>query len=106
MANFEDIVRRSIRKDFANAHFRKMGTQVKTPHPINTRRIGDVLEHLDYYKFRRFLVGKLIRIIQESASGGKWVEFVNDSDRQALNNAAGWSDNKRQYLLNAVKFDD
>lgn len=105
MSNFEDIVRRSIRKDFANAHFKKMGTQVKTPHPINTRRIGEVLEQSDYYKFRRFLVGKLIRIIRESASGN-WVEFVNDSDRQALNNAAGWSNNKRQYLLNAVKFKD
>ena len=106
MGNFEDMVRRSMRKDFANANFKRLGHEVKPPHPINTRRIEKVLERSDYFKYRRFLTGKLIRVISETATGGRWVEFVNDSDRQALNTAAGWSDNKKQYLLYAVTFKD
>lgn len=31
-------------------------------------------------------------------------EFVHDDDRKALNMAAGWSDNKKVYLLDGVKF--
>lgn len=27
-----------------------------------------------------------------------------DDDRKAINHAAGWSDNKKQYLLDCIKF--
>lgn len=30
--------------------------------------------------------------------------LVHDDDRKALNMAAGWSDNKKLYLLDGVKF--
>lgn len=30
--------------------------------------------------------------------------LVHDDDRKALNMAAGWSDNKKLYLLDCVKF--
>ena len=33
-----------------------------------------------------------------------YCEFVHDDDRKALNMAAGWSDNKKLYLLDCVKF--
>lgn len=37
--------------------------------------------------------------------GGGWVcEFVHEDDRRAINNAAGWSDSKKQYLFDFVKF--
>lgn len=102
--DYSELVRRSIRKDFANANFKKLGQQVN-PHPLNTKRITGVREQCDYFKYSRFLLGKLVRILEETNTGGKWVEFVNDNDRKALNNAAGWSDGKNRYLLYAVTFD-
>lgn len=104
--DYSELVRRSIRKDFANANFKKLGQQVKAPHPLNTKRITGVRKQCDYFKYSRFLLGKLVRILEETNTGGKWVEFVNDNDRKALNNAAGWSDGKNRYLLYAVTFDN
>lgn len=106
MGHFEDMVRKSMRRDFANANFKKLGQQVKTPHPLNTKRITGIREQCDYFKYSRYLLNKLVRILEETNTGGKWVEFVNDNDRKALNNAAGWSDSKNRYLLYAVIFDN
>lgn len=55
-------------------------------------------------KLRSFIVGKLVRLVQKSSVGGWVCEFVHDDDRKAINHAAGWSDNKKQYLLDCVKF--
>lgn len=106
MNNFEEIVRRSIRKDFENAHFKKLAKGSKTPHPANTKRVLSLNENCQYYKFRRFFEKHLVRLLRESIVGGTWVEFVNDVDRKQLNDAAGWSDLKREYLLQGAKFDD
>ena len=107
MKDYNDLVRRSIRKDFAKANFKRNGRVPKTPHPKNIRRVVDLNETSVYAKYRRYVVGRLVRICSNYIFGyGYWVEFVHDSDRQALNNAAGWSNNKREYLLDGAKFDD
>ena len=59
-----------------------------------------------YKQFRRYIVGRLVRIVESGYNGGYWVEFVRDADRDALNAAAGWSKDKRRFLLDGVKFDD
>lgn len=70
------------------------------------RRIIHISETSAYAKFARFIVGKLIRIRGKANVGGNswYCEFVHDDDRKALNMAAGWSDNKREYLFDGIKF--
>jgi len=105
MKDFNEIVRRSIRRDFSNANFKRNGHALKTPHLKNTKRVLSLNEQCEYYKYRRFFVGRLVRIVADAISG-VWVEFVRDADRESLNAAAGWSENKRKYLLAGAKFDD
>lgn len=104
--DWNEVVRTSIRKDFANANFKRQGKAPKTPHPKNTKRVLAINEQCEYYRFKKYLVGRLVRIIKNRDGGNVWIEFVNDEDRKALNNAAGWSDSKNQYLLYGPKFDD
>lgn len=106
MKDFNELVRRSIRKDFAKANFKRNARVPKTPHPKHTRRVVELNETSGYARFRRYIVGRLVRIVESGYNGGYWVEFVRDADRDALNAAAGWSQDKRRFLLDGVKFDD
>lgn len=106
MKDFGEQVRRSIRRDFAKANFKRNGRAPRMPHPKNTRRVLELKQDSTYGKFRRLIVGRLVRIVEAGFGGGCWVEFVRDADRDALNAAAGWSKDKRLYLLDGVKFDD
>lgn len=106
MKDYNELVRRSIRKDFARANFKRNGRAPKTPHPKNTKRVLAINEQCDYYRFRKYFVGRLVRIVESAAISGVWVEFVRDADRECLNAAAGWSGNKRMYLLYGAKFGD
>lgn len=105
MKDLSEIVRRSIRKDFAKANFRRNGRAPRTAHPANTKRIVAVADQSGYSQYRKCLLGKLVRL-QSVAGCGVWVEFINDADRKRLNDAAGWSDAKHSYFLDHVKFDD
>ena len=105
MKDFGELVRRSIRKDFTKANFKRNGHVPKIPHPLNTKRVLAINEQCGYYKYRRFFVGRLVRVVAPAISG-VWVEFVRDADRQKLNKAAGWGDMKQKYLLVGPKFDD
>lgn len=103
MQDWSELVRRSIRKDFAKAHFKQF-REVKTPHPKDTKRVLEVGEKSSYLRFRRLIEGRLVRLV-EQGSTGYWVEFVNEGDRNRLNAAAGWSQNKTRYLFDNIKFD-
>lgn len=105
MKDYNELVRRSIRRDFAKANYKRNGRVPKTPHPKNTKRILAINEQCEYYRFRKYFVGRLVRIVDDAISG-VWVEFIRDADRECLNAAAGWSGNKRKYLLQGAKFDD
>lgn len=102
------ISRRSIKNDFRRVQTyseREKRPQIENPPEINAgRRVLFVGENSGYYKLRSFIVGKLVRLVQKSSVGGWVCEFVHDDDRKAINHAAGWSDNKKQYLLDCVKF--
>lgn len=110
--DFAEVSRRSIRKDFQNASIRIQGREPR-PNPeeqrpkreSNVKRIISMDGVCDYKQYRRFFIGKLVRIIASAQSGGKWVSFVHEQDKNALNSAAGWSENKCQYLLYGVKYD-
>lgn len=106
MKDYNEQVRRSIRKDFAKSNFKRNGLAPKTPHPKNTRRVVELYETSAYKKFRLYIVGRLVRIVKSGYSGGYWVEFVNDADRDALNAVACFPKGKRRFLLDGVKFDE
>lgn len=108
--NFAEVSRRSIRKDFKNASFYKQGrqrvrTQASSEQPeSNVKRVLALSDTSDYARYKRFFIGKLVRILRPAISGGYYVEFVRDDDRKYLNANAGWAD-KREYLLDGAKFD-
>lgn len=91
----------SIRRDFAK--IRCVGRERKQ-HSQNIRRVLEVLEGSSYRPYRKYIKGKLVRII-EPALSGNWVEFIHKEDSQALNKAAGWSA-KEKYLFDLVRFDN
>lgn len=109
--DFAKVSRRSIRKDFKNASFHTQGRkprprpQEQRPAPeSNVKRVMALSETSGYAKYKRFFIGKLVRILRPAITGGYYVEFVRDDDRKYLNANAGWND-KREYLLDGVKFD-
>lgn len=109
--DFAEVSRRSIRKDFQNASFRAQGRQPRPrpqeqrPEPeTNVKRVLALSDTSGYAKYKRFFVGKLVRILRPAFSGGYYVEFIRDDDRKYLNANAGWND-KREYLLDGAKFD-
>lgn len=104
--DFNELVRRSIRKDFAHANYKRNAPAPIKPHPKNTKRVLELSEQCAYFKFRKFFIGRLVRIVTKAIFGGVWVEFVREGDRESLNNAAGWSNDKRKYLLQGAKFDE
>lgn len=108
--DFGAISRSSVKRDFKGV--RTYPAEVKAPQieelpKINAeRRIIHISETSGYAKFTRYIVGKLVRLKEKANVGGNswYCEFVHDDDRRALNLAAGWSDNKREYLFDGVKF--
>lgn len=102
--DFLELSRKSIRRDFATANFKRNNRTPRTQHPKNTKRVLALNEQCEYYRFRKYFIGRLVRIV-EWALTGVWVEFVHEGDRENLNNAAGWTDYKRRYLLQGAKFD-
>ena len=102
------ISRLSVKSDFKTVQRyteREKRPQIENPPEINAeRRVLFVGENSSYYKLRSFLLGKLVRLIEKSSMGSWLCEFVHDNDRRAINKAADWSDEKRQYLLDSVKF--
>lgn len=102
------ISRASIKRDFQRVQRypeREKRREIENPPEINAEiRVLFVGENSGYYKLRSFIVGKLVRLIEQSSMGGWICEFVHDDDRKAINAAAGWSDRKKQYLLDYVKF--
>lgn len=108
--DFAAISKRSVKRDFKNNQ--ELATNKETAiieHEslLNSEfRIASVQESSSYNKYYRYIIGKLVRLIERSnMSANSWYcEFIYDDDRKALNKAAGWSDNKRKYLFDGVKF--
>ena len=102
------ISRRIIKNDLRKVRIypeKEKRPQIENAPEINAeRRVLFVGENSSFYKLRSFVVGKLVRLIRQSNVGGWIVEFVHDDDRKAINHAAGWSDMKKEYLLDGVKF--
>lgn len=94
-SNYEEIARRSVQKDFRMSQKR----------PSNVHRVLGLSESSTYYKYRRFIVGKLVRFVGFGFSGGSYYQFEHDEDRKMLNREAGWSDNKTQYLFDGITLD-
>lgn len=105
--DFRAISRRSIQRDFIsreNNSLNKVQQKENLPQVNEIRRIIFVGENSGYYAFRFYLIGKLVRIVEHISVSEFYCEFIHDNDRVALNIAAGWSDNKKKYLLDCIKF--
>lgn len=103
--NYSEIARSSVRSDFAA--FERKPQQVRVER-ISTsgevKRIAFVNANSGYFKYKHLLVGKQVRLLREASFGGWFCSFLFDEDRRALNNTAGWSENKTEFLLDGVKF--
>lgn len=93
--NYEALIRRSVKRDFVGATFKKLAKDKS-----NVKRVAEINEGCYYFRYRKYFVGKLVHILP-----GNWVRFIHDSDRRRINEAAGWSDAKCEYLLDGVKFE-
>lgn len=117
--DFEDISRRSIKRDFYHERIyldkrktpeNKNSVEITIPKPTPAEgrafRITNINPVCEYVKYARFFVGRLVRLVRKTGVGDSttgWYEFLHDKDRAALNQATGWSDNKREYLLERPK---
>lgn len=99
--DYAEVSRRSIKRDFQTITTRAAVVQHKDS---DVKRVLSISEYSAYAKYKRYIVGKLVRIV-DKGEYGNWVRFVNESDAKALNCIAGWSDAKRDYLLDGAKFD-
>lgn len=110
------ISRRSVRSDFYREKIylpeqnggNTGNSQKISPQPENgdVRRVVLIGPNCEYLRFSKYFVGKLMRLeertgVKDSTTG--WYSFVHDEDREALNQAAGWTTKKR-YLLVRPKF--
>ncbi len=108
--DFGAISRSSIKRDFQMVQIypeKEKVPEIEEFPKINAeRRIIHISETSEYAKFARYIVGKWVRLKEKSNCGGNswYCEFIRDDDRKALNMAAGWSDDKKLYLLDGVKF--
>ena len=48
MKDYNELVRRSIRRDFAKANYKRNARAPKTPHPQNTKRVLAINEQCEY----------------------------------------------------------
>lgn len=105
---YGEIAKSSVKKDFRK--FQKKPeppkVQVNEPPAVDAqRRIIQINENGEYSRYAKFIVGKLVKLVRPSLYGKSWYcEFVFDEDRKALNRAAGWSDKKKEYLFDGLKF--
>lgn len=108
--DYGDIARNSVKKDFSkNKSFPEKNApdkkQMIIP-PMDGARIAELSENCEYAKFAKLIVNRKVKLISresEKSSTG-YYEFCYDSDRKALNSAAGWSDKKTKYLFTRPKF--
>lgn len=63
-------------------------------------RINRINEICLYFSYARYIKGRqMIRISGDKRKTSGWYKFKFDSDRKAINRAAGWSDKKDVYYL-------
>ena len=107
--DYGELARRSVKKDFemfqcpGNDDVKKEEKEVR----INTeKRIISISDVSSYHAYSRFIVGKLVRVKEKAPIGSNsyYCEFVHEEDQKALNMAAGWSDKKKLYLFDGIKF--
>ena len=98
MSDFRETVRRSMKRDFERA-------SIYQPKNEGTVRVREIDDRSNYAAYKRFFIGKLMKIMGRSEFGGYWVEFVFENDRDALCRAANWK-SKQRFLLDFAKFEN
>ena len=118
--DYDAIIKRSMARDFYPEPIifktNKVDEMQKQPKIIKRpEKSGDVLIGKNvriislpitssYKGMSRYIENKLMRLKERTGLGTTgWYEFVYDDDRIRLNEAAGWSDNKKRYLLENPK---
>lgn len=68
----------------------------KSNFKVRIINLGDTCE---YKKYSRFFRGKQMIKVKSKTKNTGWYRFAFDSDKEALNKAAGWSNRKDIYFL-------
>lgn len=108
--NYGELARKSVKRDlfrFNRSDNKDHKPEINTEPEFNSeRRIIFMSNTSAYYQYARFIVGRLVRVKEKASIGSSsyYCEFVHENDRMALNNAANWSDRKREYLFDGIKF--
>lgn len=103
---FGQASRQSMQKDL-NRYGKKPEKKIEVQQPPEVgaqRRIVQISEKSEYAKFSKYIVGNVVKLIRKSMFGGWVCEFVFDEDRVKLNRAAGWSNSKKEYTFDGLKF--
>lgn len=103
--DYGEISRQSIKREMRAETEKYRRTETRQTQANEVRRIVSLTDTSYYAKYRRYIVNKLVRILRLTEFGSWEVEFVNDKDRIALNNAAGWSDRKCEYIFDGAKYE-
>lgn len=85
-------------------HQRRVYQPTQSKAECEVKRLVGLNETSCYWTHRRYVFRKSFRVVERTQFGVE-VEFVNEEDRKALNNAAGWSDNKRTYIIDGAKYE-
>lgn len=107
--DYGELARRSVKKDFEtfiHPDDDKTGNDTREIMINTEKRIIFISDASSYYVYSRFIVGKLVRVKEKAMIGSNsyYCEFVHEEDQIALNMAAGWSDKKKLYLFDGIKF--
>lgn len=118
--DYDGIIKRSLKRDYYPEPIiirdNKTQETQKKAKIINKpdKRVDDLanknfriisLPQSSSYKYlSRYIENRLMRLSERTGIGTTgWYEFVYEDDRIRLNDAAGWSDAKRRYLLENPK---
>lgn len=97
--DYREIAMRSVKQTL-----KRNGIGCIRQPPDDAKRVKDISSNSQYYKYRRYIVGKLVKKVGEGISGD-WYAFIHDSDRQALNKVAELSNDREKYMFDGIKFE-
>lgn len=101
------LSRQSMQKDFSQ-YGRKPEKKSEVDNPVQEgaeKRVSAISDKCEYSKFARLIVGNTVRLVRRSIFTNSWVcEFVFEEDRLKLNKAGGWSNSKKEYIFEGLKF--
>ena len=93
-------------RDITKMTYKRIADEARQSVRRDFQKRDKVIYYIDpessYYTYRSKVLGRPIEVVRNI---GQMIviRFKNDADRKALNEYAGWSDNKTEYLIDKSK---